>query len=382
MPQLTLTIHATVNHCQSLAIKKHKQQHTSHSSCSQATINSKLQENGKREMKTLILILAITAFAGAIPVPKDDLDGDDGDSPLGQEKMLLDLEEMGLEFFPNGTIKMSSMDDLLRIYNMKKDVDDYAGNKTEEHFEEEEDQQENEDGRSKRSIFDDDERLPIPNSNLNSGRNPFCALAEVSNGCTAIFIGPNHALTAGRCVYDRANSRFRSVTGLRIYRRRNCNQYGTSMTARRLFTVNGYALQGRQEYDYGMIVTTQRSPCWVSFGYQDPWFNRGFELLGYPTDKRTGCIYHPAYLSPCSTSSTSRGGLFLQHRCDTSGMIGAPLMSESPDNSGTDRGQKSVYGVNVYTGSVYNYGPRINRDRFYQFVDWMRQTGYNPTTTN
>ena len=51
------------------------------------------------------------------------------------------------------------------------------------------------------SIFDDDECLPIPNGNLNSGLS-FCALAEVSNDCTAIFIGPDDALTAGRLTAD------------------------------------------------------------------------------------------------------------------------------------------------------------------------------------
>ena len=174
-------------------------------------------------MKILILILAITALAVASPVPAGDVDDKNNDHSIHQEKMQLDLEEMGLEFFPNGTVKLSSMDDLFRLYYLKKDVDDYAGNRTEEHFEQEENQEnevEHEDGRSKRAIFDDDERLPIPNSNLDSGL-PYCALAEVSNGCTAIFIGPNQALTAGRCVYDRANRQFRS--GLRLYRRRNCN---------------------------------------------------------------------------------------------------------------------------------------------------------------
>ena len=98
-------------------------------------------------------------------------------------------------------------------------------------------------------------------------------------------------------------------------------------------------------------------------------------------DKRAGCFYHPAYFSSCSFSSVTRDNLFLQHRCDTSGMIGAPLMSEYLDASGRDRGQKGVSGVNVYTGSLYNYGPRINRDRFYQIVGWMNQTGYDPFIT-
>ena len=116
----------------------------------------------------------------------------------------------------NGTIKLRSMEDLLRLYNLKKDVDDYTGNKMEEHYEEEEDDQEDKNGHY-------------------------------------------------------------------IYRRRNCNQAGTSMTTTRLFTVNGYAnfVTGYEQYDYGLIVTSQmqRSPSWASFGYNDPWNDRGFDYF-------------------------------------------------------------------------------------------------------
>ena len=97
-------------------------------------------------MKTLILILAITAFAAAGPVPAGD-DSDEGsDIPDHRLQMLLDLEEVDLEFFPNGTIKQGSIDDMLRLYYSKQDVDDYAGNKTQEHYEEEGDDEDNENG--------------------------------------------------------------------------------------------------------------------------------------------------------------------------------------------------------------------------------------------
>ena len=324
----------------------------------------------------------MAAFAAAGPVP-DGEDKDEGnDVPVHRQQMQLDLEELDLEYFPNGTVKLSGMSDLLRLYHSKQDANDKTGNKTQEHYEEEEAPTENGDKRSKRTIFDDDERLPIPSGHLNSSL-PNCALAEVSNGCTAIFIGPYHALTAGHCVYDRTYGKF--YKGLLLYRGRNCYQYGTVMTATRLFTVNGYAVSNLRKYDYGLIVTSQRSSCWAAFAYRDPWNNWGFDLLGYPTDKKaakTGCYYDSAYSSSCTYSITSRSGLYLQHRCDSSGMIGAPLMSEIVDQVGVDRGQRAVYGVNAYNGFYYNYGPRINRDRFYQIIDWMRQTGYNPILTH
>lgn len=338
----------------------------------QLLISIARQEKNTTKMKTLILIFAVAALTAASPLPVNETDVDE-DEPAHQENVQLDLEELDLEFFPNGTVKLGSLDDLLRLYYDKKYSDDFSGKKTEEHFELEDDDPDEND-RSKRTVFDDDERLPVPDGNL--GLLPFCALAEVSNGCTAVFVGPNHALTAGRCVYDRVRRQFR--TGLRLYRGRNCRRFGTSMTQANLFTVNGYANSGFQEYDYGMIVTRERSPCWASFGYNDPWNNRGFDLIGYPTDKRAGCFYNPLYFASCTTSSAVRNDLFLQHRCDTSGMIGAPLMTEFVDRLGVDRGERGVTGINVYTGSVYNYGPRFNRDRFFTVIDWMRRTGYNP----
>ena len=336
-------------------------------------------------MKTLVLILAMAAFAAAGPVPDGEEKDEGSDIPVQRQQMQLDLEELDLEYFPNGTVRQSGMSDLIRLYHSKQGAEDNAGNKTQQHYEEEEDDEIDENGdikRSKRTVFDDDERLPIPNGHLTSSL-PYCALAEVSNGCTAIFVGPYHALTAGRCVYDRTYGQF--YKGLLLYRGRNCYKYGTVMTATRLFTVKGYATSNLREYDYGLIVTSQRSPCWASLGYRDPWNNWGFDLNGYPTDKKaanTGCSYDSAYSSSCHYSITSRSGLYLQHRCDSKGMIGAPLMSEIVDQVGVDRGQRAVYGVNSYNGIYYNYGPRINRDRFYQIIDWMQQTGYNPILTN
>lgn len=46
---------------------------------------------------------------------------------------------------------------------------------------------------------------------------------------------------------------------------------------------------------------------------------------------------------------------------------------------GDARGIRAVYGVNAYKDSngVWNFGPRINEDRFDQIVQWMVESGYN-----
>ena len=209
-------------------------------------------------MKLLIVSLQVAVLilaATAVPQPNINLEDDKDDKMDQKSRVLIDLDEMSLEYFPNGTVKLSSAEDMLRLYNLKTQGDDPKGNHTKEQFEKDSENENKEDDenndRNKRWIFDDDERIRIPNSNLASGHNPFCSLAYVSNGCTAMFIGPYHALTSGHCVYDYSAKRFRS--GLSLYRGRNCYRYGTYMSASTYFTVNGYALLGLPEYDYTMV---------------------------------------------------------------------------------------------------------------------------------
>ena len=164
-------------------------------------------------------------------------------------------------------------------------------------------------------------------------------------------------------------------------RARNCNTPGQRMTWTRIRSVVGYVTQGKLEYDYALIIydSSNPSPCWVSLGYYEPWSNVGFGVIGYPLDKRGRCFYNPMWFSSCHYSETAHQGLSLVYRCDTAlGNDGSALYGE---RKGDTRGVRAVYGVNAYESSngVWNYGPRINEDRFNQIVQWMVESGYRPT---
>ena len=311
----------------------------------------------------------------ASPLPKEDKNTLEGSAfePKEKEEMVINLEEIAIEAFANGTIKRESIDELIAFYRLNLTTKDFLEYKTQQHFEE--------DKEEKRHIFDDDERLYISNSDFS--RLPYCAIGELDNGCTAVFIGPYHALTAASCVYNTVTNRWRG--NYDIIRGRNCNRYGTRMTGVGALSVTGYTVSRLPQHNYALIITssTRRSPCWASFGYTSPWTNRGLDLIGYPTDKRfnLGCLYHSAYSSSCHFSSTAHSGQTLTYRCDAVGTYGAPLMSEARDTSGVlDKGQRVVYGVHAYQdlSRNWNYGPMINRDRFNRIVGWMRNSGYNP----
>jgi len=328
-------------------------------------------------VKILLLFAAVAVMHTTVadPLPKPDKDTLEGSAfePKEKEEMVIDLEEIAIEAFANGTIKRETVEELIEMFRLNMSTKNFPEYKTRQHFEEEYDEE-------KRYIFDDDERLPIPNSAF--ARLPYCAIGELDNGCSAVFIGPYHALTAASCVYNTATNTWRG--NYDVIRGRNCNRAGTRMTGTAAWSVTGYTTNHQLQYNYALIITssTRRSPCWVALGYASPWTERGLDLIGYPTDKRTtfGCLYHSAYSSSCHFSSTAHSGETLTYRCDAVGTYGAPLMSEARDKIGQDLGQRAVYGVHAYQAlrRNWNFGPMITRNRFNRIVGWMRNSGYDP----
>jgi V8-like Glu-specific endopeptidase len=281
---------------------------------------------------------------------------------------MFDVDEIAVEYFSNGTEKYESVDELITIHRMRaeKNPSKEESRRTAEHFDPE---------RVRRLIFDDDERLPVSDT---SG-NPYCAVGRIDYGCTAVFIGPYHAITAAHCVYDRSTRSWRN--NLDMNRARTCNSRGQRMIWSRVRSVVGYITEGRPEYDYALIIYDSRnpSPCWLSFGYSEPWSNVGLDVIGYPLDKPDTCFYNRMWSSSCHYSETAHQGLSLIYRCDTAlGNDGSALYGES---RGDARGIRAVYGVNAYEDSngVWNFGPRINEDRYDQITQWMVESGYHPT---
>ena len=315
------------------------------------------------------LLLRLPEIA-AVPMPPEDSETGAGDG-VGGEKTMIDLEEVAVELFPNGTEKVESIEELLIIERLKEEKKNVTRT---------EGQMNND--REERSIIGSDERLPITHSN--QYRFPYCAVAELDNGCTATFISPYHAITSASCVYNRLTRRWRQ-TEINAYRRRNCNSAGVRHTWTRVFAPVGYTTNGLVNYNYALITYRQRATCWVGFGYYDPWPGTGLDINGYPSDKSasrvSGCIYDSMWHSSChySRAYPTSGENSLLYRCDTVGGAGSALYGEQLN---TASGKRVVYGVHAYesiiSGQRWNRGPRITRARFFQFVGWMRQTGYDP----
>ena len=237
--------------------------------------------------------------------------------------------------------------------------------------------------RLERNLYGYDERLPVGNRRYSL---PYCAVGYLRSGCTATLIGPYHALTAAHCVYNKDTNKWRPFSDMHLYRRRDCKKRGVFMRAKRVWSVVGFTQQHKSAYDYALIIydSKQHAPCYLGFAFFNPWSQVGFDISGYPGDKcgLKGCSYCSMTFTSCHYSKTFSGGLRLRYRCDVlGGNSGSALYGEWKD---PNYEFKYVYGVHTHSTKVksgknsWNRGARINRDRFYQIVGWMQDSGYDP----
>ena len=235
--------------------------------------------------------------------------------------------------------------------------------------------------RKKRFLFGEDDREFV----TNSGNFPQCAIARLTTGCTAFFVGPYHALTAAHCVN---HFRYGWKSRIHLWQGRNCHNRGNRSTCSRVFSVLGHTHYKLYEYDYALIEMDRNgnpAPCWFGIGYIDPWeypSNRDLEVIGYPFDKRsyTGqpeCTHEAMWLASCNTSYSVFQNLI--QWCDAvSGNSGSPVFSDTNRN-------KVVYGIHAQSVGRYNYsedgsrelvelwnqGPMITPLRYFQILRWM-----------
>ena len=202
---------------------------------------------------------------------------------------------------------------------------------------------------NKRSVFPPDDRYASSSRRY---------IGYLNSGCTAFFIGPYHALTAGHCVYDCSSRRWKNdSTQLDLYVGRTCYNRGRRMCWTRTWTYTSQCSGVGDLFNIGYDIawikleTSDRSSCWHGLGWLSATPTISIELCGYPSDKGRRS-YNCLYCSRCSDcryrrelyTTTTQTGFWgwrrktvmqyrtndeeWQYTCDTvSGQSGAPIIS-------------------------------------------------------
>jgi glutamyl endopeptidase len=189
--------------------------------------------------------------------------------------------------------------------------------------------------------------------------------------CTGWFISRNTVATAGHCVNRGRGGGFYARATYRVFPGRNGAglPFG-SCGARRLYTVVGWSVHGRDDYDYGAIKLNCNIGNTVGwFGYfwtRGTLNNRPASISGYPGDKPFGTQWR----SNGRVTATQARRVF--YRNDTfGGMSGSPVYYRRSANCNPC--SMAVHAYGVYNGPPFsnnNHGTRITRSVFNNLTTW------------
>ncbi|GIJ43133.1 extracellular metalloprotease [Virgisporangium aliadipatigenens] len=225
------------------------------------------------------------------------------------------------------------------------------------------------------SIIGTDDRIRItPATSF-----PASAVVQITrNGnahCTGWLYGPDIVATAGHCVNEGAGGAW--YTGLVVWPGRDGSStpYG-SCTVRQSWSVNGWIVDGNEEYDYGALklnCTVGNSTGWFGYWWQSASLN-GYSTLinGYPGDKPFGQQWRGDYVSRTVVATTGNQVFYTN---DTiGGMSGSAVYQYRASGSSFCSGYCSMaihgYGVHGSSPHTNNHAARITEARFNNLQAW------------
>ncbi len=186
---------------------------------------------------------------------------------------------------------------------------------------------------------------------------------------TGWFVGPRILVTAGHVVYIKGSGvpgRDGWVKRMTVMPGRNGSSlpYG-STTSSRFWTVNGWANNGDDEYDYGAIILSTslgNQTGWFGFGNWPNLDGVGANISGYPGDKPSGTQW---YAGRNVASATSRKVFY---DIDTAGGQSGSAVYRFAN------GGRYGIAIHAYGGATVNSGTRINGPVFNNIKSWKDQS--------
>jgi glutamyl endopeptidase len=220
------------------------------------------------------------------------------------------------------------------------------------------------------SIIDGDDRVRITATSTYPWRVHASLLITAADGSnwigTGWFIGPRTLITAGHCVYIKHSGvvgRDGFARSIKVMPGRNGTvlPFG-AVTSTDFRTVQGWANNGDQNYDYGAIILPSdlgNTTGWLGFGVYDDatLLNSVGNISGYPGDKPAGTQWYH------SRKLISVGPRKVYYDIDTMGGQSGSAVYRIVN------GRRTAVAVHAYGGSA-NSGTRITAPVHANMVSW------------
>lgn len=197
--------------------------------------------------------------------------------------------------------------------------------------------------------------------------------------CSAFLVGPRHAMTTARCVYEHSSQAWEEQ--LDLYRGRNCSTYQQLMHWESVRIPAGYHSRGDSRLNWALITYTAdtQSFMWASIGFDPSFSNRLVYLTvaGYCDSLSSGCLYSSECFSLAQSSLPWEHNMLVECGVQV-GFHGGPLLAGKEDYFTKKTHSRSVYGISMHTQNTNHHNIlRITENLFWQVCLFVGADGHD-----